>query len=336
MQMTKVKTTTTKKKVISNKTKTKMTTSSTPLPFPTNLPSTHINMTLMEKGYIEPKKVKIDLPFQRDEQPTRMKYLLDSFESLGMYDEAFPIVLDQNDRCPDGKHRTIMGVLKNLPLIPYIRYHFETDMDRIKYFHIAQRQPQGMTARDELYAYKLGQHAYAELLYSLCGQNATNLFSSCSDLKMNQNSKMSNSNIKVVHLCYMINYIVLGSKSSWARTFADTLYKKSLPHLNQKSYKINCQNMDDFLRFFLESTGWIIAKKDLRFKEHFILAFIELYTEHLVPDPKFKTKGEKKRIQNILKKYRIIPEVVTNHRFVIIQRLLKEINYRKSAEKCYI
>ena len=330
------KTTTTKKKVTTPTKKTKMTTNTTKLPFPTNLPSTHINMTLMEKGYIEPKKVKLDLPFQRDQQPTRMKYLLDSFEALGMYDEAFPIVLDQNGSTPDGKHRTIMAKLKNLPLIPYIRYNFATQLDRLKYFHIAQRQPQGMTARDELYAYKLGQHAYAELLYSLCGQNAPTLFSTCSDLKMNQNSKMSNSNIKVVHLCYVLNYIVLGSKQSWARTMADNLYKKSLPHLNAKSYKINCQKMDDFLRFFLNSTGWDISKKDLRFNEHFILAFIELYTEHLMPDSKFKLKGEKKRIESILKKFRIIPEVVTNHRKVIIQKLLKEINGRKSAEKCYI
>ena len=193
MQMT--KTTITRKKREKNKKKIKMTTSCEPLPFPTNLPSKHINMTLMEKGYIEPKKVKMDLPFQRDEEPTRMKYLLDSFEALGMYDEAFPIVLDQDDRVPDGTHRTKMAILKNLPLIPYIRYNFETEMDKLKYFHIAQRQPQGMTARDELYAYKLGQHAYAELLYSLCGQNAPTLFSTCSDLKMNQNSKMSNSNI---------------------------------------------------------------------------------------------------------------------------------------------
>jgi hypothetical protein len=330
------KTIITKKKVEKKTKKKKVTPSSTSLPFSTDLPSRHINMSLIEKGHIEPKKVKMDLPFQRDEEPTRMKYLLDSFEALGMYDEAFPIVLDQNDSTPDGKHRTIMAILKNLPLIPFVRYHFETELDKLKYFHIAQRQPQGMKARDELYAYKLSQHAYAELLYSLCGQDAPILFSTCSDLKMNQNSKMSNSNIKVVHLCYMVNYIVLGSKQSWARTLADSLYKKSLPHLNEKSYKVNCQKMDDFLHFFLDSTGWDIAKKDLRFKEHFILAFIELYTEHLMPDPKFKAKAERKRIQNILKKYRIIPEVVTNHRFVIIQKLLKEINFRKDPEKCYI
>lgn len=327
------KTTITKKKV---RKKTKMTTSPAPLPFPTNLPSKHINMTLMEKGYIEPKKVKMTLPFQRDEQPTRMKYLLDSFEALGMYDEAFPIVLDQDGATPDGKHRSILGILKNLPLIPYIRYHFETDMDKLKYFHIAQRQPQGMTARDELYGYKLGQHAYAELLYSLCGQNAPTLFSTCSDLKIDQNSKMSNANIKVVHLCYMVNRIILDSRASWARTLADTLYKKSLSHLNAESYKVNCQKMDDFLNFFLESTGWEIAKKDLRFNEHFMLAFIQLYTDHLLPDPKFKTKSERKRIQKILQKYRIISEVVTNHKVVIVQKLLKEINFRKTPEKCYI
>jgi len=327
----------TKTKVVTRKKKmAKITTGTTKLPFPTNLPSKHINMSLMEKGYIEPNKVKMDLPFQRDEEPNRMKYLLESFEALGMYDEAFPIVLDQDDRVPDGTHRIIMAKLKNLPLIPYIRYHFATQLDRLKYFHIAQRHPQGMKARDELYAYKLGQHAYAELLYSLCGQNAPTLCSTCSDLKMNQDSKMSNSNIKVVHLCYMVNYIVLGSKTSWARTLADTLYKKSLPHLNEKSYKMNCQKIDDFLRFFLNSTGWDISKKDLRFKEHFILAFIELYTEHLMPDSKFKLKGEKKRIEGILKRYRIISEVVTNHRFVIVQKLLKEINGTKGPEKCYI
>jgi hypothetical protein len=294
-----------------------------PQPFNTNLPSKHISMTLMEKGYIEPENVNINLAFQRHEE-------------LGMYDEAYPIVLDQNDGCPDGKHRVIMSREKNLPLIPYVRYHFKTEDDKMKYFHIAQLQPQGMKARDELYSYYLAKHAYTELLYSLCGQNAPTLFSSCSDLKMNQTTKMSNSNIKVVHLCYMVNSIVLGIKTGWARTHADSLYKKSLPHLNQKSYKINCQKMEEFINFFMASTGWTVSKKDLRFKEHFMLGFMDFYIDHLLVDPKFKVKKERKRIMTVLKNYPIISEVVTNHKVVIVQKLLKEINFRKSAEKCYI
>jgi len=307
-----------------------------PLPFHTNLPSKHISMTLMEKGYIEPEKVNINLKFQRERELNRMKYLFNTYDAIGMYDEAYPIVLDQINGCPDGGHRVRMSREKNLPLIPYVRYHFKTEDDKMKYFHIAQLQPQGMKARDELYSYYLAKHAYTELLYSLCGQNAPTLFSTCSDLKMNQKTKMSSLDIKVVHLCYMVNTIVLGIKTGWARTAADNLYKKSLPHLNKKSYEINCEKMENFLNFFLESTGWKISKKDLRFREHFMLGFMDLYTDHLITDPKFKNKKERERVQKAIKKLPIVLSVVKNHKAVITQKLLKEINGQFGLEKCYI
>lgn len=300
------------------------------------LPSPNINMTFIEEGQIDPHEIKLDLIFQRDEELARKNNLLETYNILGMYDQNYPVVLDQNFGCVDGLHRTKLGRSQNLPLIPYKRFHFKTELDKIKYFHVSQRQTHGMTARDELYSYSLTQHAYAELLYSLCGENAPTLFSSCSDLKMGKEHKMSNSNIKVVHLCYILNNIVLGIKSGWGRTHANNLYKKSTPHLNKKSFKINCEKMDDFLNFFLESTGHIISKKDLRFKEHFILAFIELYTDHLLIDVKFKVDKERERIEKILQKYRIIPEVVTNHKVVIVEKLLKEINGTKHAKNCYI
>jgi len=295
-----------------------------------------INMTFLGIGMIDPAKVDVNIEFQREIETRRLKTINRSMNLMnGMFDHAKPIVLGEDGKAIDGKHRIELAIKRGMKEIPYVQYKFASPVDAVRYFQLAQIKTMGMKARDELFAYLKSDHCYARLIYMIC-ESKHSILSGFHDLKLEQGHKSTNDSIKVENICYIINAVVLGRKTGWARVNADYLHTIAEPVVtNSKNIKMAINDVNEFIKFFLNSFGWSTKRGELKFKEHFLLGFLELYTDVLKPTELFKK--DQKKVESKLSKFKLIPEVTKNHKHVIREKLLKHINSRRTKiEKIYI
>jgi hypothetical protein len=288
-----------------------------------------INMVLAGTGMIEPKKIDRKFVVQRPIEPARLKIIKKSMNVIG-YDMSKPVVLSQSNVAVDGNHRIELALKLGINKIPFVQYNFATPQDEYRYFQLAQLKTAGMKARDELFAYYQTKHPYATLIYKLANDKMSQ-FSGCHDLKMKADDKSLISNMKVENLCYIINGIIFKRKTGWSRTNADYLANLSVSLLSsQKEFLKAIYDVNDFLVFFWNSFGWVTDKKGLMYREHFLLATIDLYNEFLLPNPIFDT--DKKKVESKLSKIKVDKELVTNHKQTIRSILLKQVNHKRTRK----
>lgn len=293
-----------------------------------------IRMEFIEFGYIEPEKIDREFILQRPIENSRLKIIANSMSKIG-YDHAHPVVLSEAWKAVDGNHRIHLSLKNKYKQIPYVRYKFEDDLSACEYFKIAQVQTQGMKARDELYAYFQSGHPYALLLYNVCEMKKRSLLRGCHDLKVEPSCKSMHSNVKVETICYIINRVVLGIKNGWARGSEARLATLSIPWLaSNQDLDIAVSKTNDFLKFFFDSFGSDTGRGELKFREHFLKAVMDIFIEYLLPHPMFAS--DRLEVIKKLNKVRVTKELVTNHRDAIIGILLKKINgTRTKKERLY-
>ena len=288
-----------------------------------------INMKYVESGLIDPNTIDRSFFVQRALEPSRLRIIKKSMGHLG-YDMAKPVVLSQDDVAVDGNHRIHLAIENDYKEIPYVKYEFKTKNDAYRYFQQAQIQTMGMKARDELFAYLQTKHPYAVLLYSIC-ENKHCQLSAAHDLKISPDDKPSNSAIKVENICYIINGILFKRKTGWSRSAADFLANKSVDIIGDpRDIQDAIQEINAFMKFFWNSFGWHTNKKEMMFKEHFLLAVLDLYTEILLPNPIFPS--DQKKVESKLSKVTVDKDLTTNHKKAIMMALLRQINSKRTLE----
>lgn len=294
-----------------------------------------IALDFVEMGMINPKKIDLNVSFQREHQTSRAKVISRSMDMMGgMFDYSDPVVLDQHSKCVDGMHRVKLARERNMKEIPFVRYNFATNDDVIRYFQLKQIKTQGMKARDELYAYLQSGHPYAVLIYKIC-EDSKCLLSGFHDLKVGRDHKSSNEAIKVENICYIVNAIVLNLKTGWSRNRQQDLGTKALEIISsQQNLALAIKEVDEFIKFYFNSFGWETDKKDLKFRDHFLQGFLITYKDVLVLDKRFER--EKNKLQNKLRRFKLTVEITKNHKEVISQKLLNHINKRRKVENCYV
>jgi len=292
-----------------------------------------IRKKYIKSGFINVIDVNQKFLVQRPKEDSRVKIIEKSMAQIG-FDRAKPIVITDKNVSIDGKHRLIVAAKLGISKIPYVMYKFETPDDEFRYFQLAQIQTSGMRARDELFAYLQTNHPYATLIYKMC-ENKKSLLNGGHDLKLKPNHKSSNSNIKVENICYVINGIVFNRKTGWSRTNSDYLATLALSIIEDKDViKKSIEEVNDFMTFFFNAFGWTTDKKDYKFKEHFLLASIDLFKEFLKPNPIFNS--DRRVVESKLSKLPVDKTITKNHKVAIVGLLLSRVNNgRQKASKIY-